>query len=163
MVSTTRDGGWSPPSPRCTVWYMSRIFKVTRHIDAPPARVWEVLHDVARWPEWTPTVDRVERLDDGPLVVGSRARLRQPKLPQAEWEVTEVGVGRAFTWEAHGPGMRSIGRHEVNPDGTGSTVTLSIEQTGPMGAVAALVWRRLTQRYVELEGNLAAVHRALDG
>ena len=41
--------------------------------------------------------------------------------------------------------------HVDAPDGTGSTVTLSIEQAGPMGAVAALVWRRLTQRYIELE------------
>ncbi len=49
--------------------------------------------------------------------------------------------------------MRTIARHEVVPDGTGSTVTLSIEQTGPMGAVAALVWRRLTQRYIELEAE----------
>ena len=32
-------------------------------------------------------------------------------------------------------------------------VTLSIQQTGPMGAVAALVWRRLTQRYIDLEAE----------
>jgi hypothetical protein len=47
--------------------------------------------------------------------------------------------------------MRTIARHEVVPDSTGSTVTLSIEQAGPMGAVAAMVWRRLTQRYIEVE------------
>ena len=98
-----------------------------------------------------PTVDSVERLDDGPLRVGSRAEVRQPRLPKAVWEVTEIVPGRSFTWEATGPGMRTIGRHEVTPDGAGSTVTLSIEQTGPMGAVAALLWRRLTQRYIELE------------
>ena len=49
--------------------------------------------------------------------------------------------------------MRTIARHEVVPDGAGSRVTLSIEQTGPMGAVAARVWRRLTQRYIELEAE----------
>lgn len=110
-----------------------------------------MLFDVAKWPEWTPTIDNVERLDDGPFGVGSRAKVRQPKLPQAQWEVTEVVDGRSFTWEARGPGMRTIARHEVVPDGDGSTVTLSIEQTGPMGAVAAFVWRGLTQRYIELE------------
>ena len=61
--------------------------------------------------------------------------------------------GRSFTWEATGPGMRTIARHEVVPDGDGSRVTLSIEQTGPMGAVAARVWRGLTQRYIELEAE----------
>jgi uncharacterized protein YndB with AHSA1/START domain len=132
---------------------MNRVFTTSRRIDAPPAQVWEVLVDVARWPEWTPTIDSVRRLDDGTFQVGSRAEVRQPRLPKATWAVTELVAGRSFTWEAAGPGMRTIGRHEVVPDGTGSTVTLGIEQTGPMGAVAALVWRRLTQRYIELEAQ----------
>jgi uncharacterized protein YndB with AHSA1/START domain len=132
---------------------MTRLFTTSRHIDAPTGPVWEVLYDVAKWPEWTPTVDSVERLDDGLLGVGSRARIRQPKLPRAVWEVTEVVPGTSFTWEAKGPGMKTIGRHEVVPDDAGSTVRLSIEQTGPMGAVAARVWRKLTQRYIELEAE----------
>jgi len=132
---------------------MTRLFETTRHIDAPAQRVWEALFDVARWPEWTPTIASVRRLDDGPFQVGSRAEVRQPRLPRAVWEVTEVVDGRSFTWEATGPGMRTIARHEVVPDGDGSQVTLSIEQTGPMGAVAALVWRRLTQRYIETEAK----------
>src|SRR6188472_3826369 len=132
---------------------MSPIFETTRHIDAPTQPVWEVLFDVARWPEWTPTIDSVERLDDGSFGVGSRANVRQPKLPRALWEVTEVVDGRSFTWEAKGPGVKTIARHEVVADGNGSKVTLSIEQIGPLGAVAAVVWRRLTQRYIELEAE----------
>jgi uncharacterized protein YndB with AHSA1/START domain len=136
---------------------MKRFFSISRHIDAPPEPVWQVLLDVEHWPAWTPTITGVERLDHGPFGVGSRARVRQPRLPQALWQVTEVVAGRSFTWEATGPGLRTIGRHEVVPDDTGSTVTLSIEQTGPLGAVAALVWHRLTQHYIELEAaGLAA-------
>jgi hypothetical protein len=67
--------------------------------------------------------------------------------------VTEVVAGRSFTWEAKGPGLKTIAGHEVVPDASGSTVTLSIRQTGPMGAVAATIWRRLTQRYIELEAE----------
>ena len=132
---------------------MSRLFETTRHIDSPSQPVWEVLFDVARWPEWTPTIESVERLDHGRFGVGSRARVRQPRLPRAVWEVSEVVDGRSFTWEAKGPGMKTIARHEVLPDAGGSQVTLSIEQTGPMGAVAAVLWRRLTQRYIELEAE----------
>jgi len=132
---------------------MSTIFETTRHIDAPTQSVWEVLFDVARWPEWTPTIDSVGRLDDGPFRVGSRARVRQPKLPRALWEVTEVVEERSFTWVAKGPGMKTIARHEVVSDEGGSKVTLSIEQTGPMGSVAAMILGRLTQRYIELEAE----------
>ena len=132
---------------------MTRFFETTRHIAAPTQSVWEVLFDVARWPEWTPTIDSVGRLDEGPFQVGSRARVRQPKLPRALWEVTEVEDGRSFTWVAKGPGVKTIARHEVVPDASGSKVTLSIEQTGPMGAVAGGMWGRLTQRYIELEAE----------
>ncbi len=132
---------------------MNRSFTTTRHIDAPAAAVFEVLADVARWPEWTPTVDSVEVLDDQPLHQGTRARLRQPKLPTALWEVTDVEPGHGFTWVARGPGMATIATHTVADDAQGSTLTLGIEQTGPMGAVAAAVWGRLTQRYIELEAE----------
>ena len=161
---TDRSGGSAPAvvrllaslfgrEARCTIWYMSRFFETTRHIDAPTQSVWEVLFDVAHWPEWTPTIDSVERLDDGPFHVGSRARVRQPQLPRAVWEVTEVVDGRRFTWVAKGPGMRTVARHEVVADASGSTVTLSIEQTGPLGAVAGMILGRLTQNYIELEAE----------
>jgi uncharacterized protein YndB with AHSA1/START domain len=140
---------------------MKRSFETTRHIDATPQATWEVISDVARWPEWTPTIRSVDRLGDGPFQVGSRVRIRQPRLPRAEWVVTEIVPGRSFTWEAKGPGMRTTARHEVDADPAGSTVTLSIEQSGPMGAVAAIVWRRLTQRYIEVEAESLA-HRVTD-
>lgn len=144
------------PAAACTIRYMKRKFETSRHIDAPVERVWGVLHDVAHWPEWAPTVTSVRPLGEAPLRLGARYALEQPRLPRAVWEVTGLVEGRSFTWEATGPGMRTIGRHEVVADGMGSRVRLSIEQTGPMGAVAALLWRRLTERYVALEAQSLA-------
>ena len=59
-------------------------------VDAPPEVVFAVLSDVERWPEWTPTVTRVERLGNAgaPLALGGRLRIVQPKVPPAEWTVT---------------------------------------------------------------------------
>jgi uncharacterized membrane protein len=132
---------------------MSRVFTTTRSIDAPAAQVWSVLSDVGRWPEWTPTVDSVERLDAGPFGVGSRARVRQPRLAAAVWEVTEWVDGERFTWVSHTPGVTTTGRHEVAAQDGGCRVVLRIEHTGPLSAVASLVWGRLTQRYVETEAQ----------
>ncbi len=133
-----------------------RIIETSRRIPASPERVWDVLVDVARWPEWTPTIKSVKRQDEGPLRVGSRAEVRQPKLPKAVWEVTEVDAGRSFTWQTSQPGVTTVARHRVTPDAAGATVELSIEQTGPLGVVAALVSRRITQRYIDVEAKRLA-------
>ena len=72
-------------------------------VEAPVERVWEVLREVERWPEWAPTVTSVRRLDDRPLAVGSRVRVEQPRIPPTEYVVTELEPSRSFTWVATGP------------------------------------------------------------
>jgi uncharacterized protein YndB with AHSA1/START domain len=136
--------------------------ETSRHIDSGPRRVWDTISDVARWPEWLDTVDSLERLDEGPLRVGSRARIKQPGFPSAVWEVTEMVDGHHFTWEAGAPGLRSIGRHVVVPEAGGARVTLGIEQTGPLAWLAARVWGRRTRDYVEREGRRLAERVAAD-
>ena len=67
-------------------------------IDAPPERVWSIMSDVQRWPEWTPTVNHVERIDGGKLAVGKRAKIFQPKLRPAIWRVTELREEHGSIW-----------------------------------------------------------------
>jgi carbon monoxide dehydrogenase subunit G len=123
-------------------------------IAAPPAAVWAVMSDVERWHEWTPTVTSVRLLDAGPLAVGTRARIVQPKLPTLVWRVTEVEPGRSFRWETRGFGGGAVAWHEVADDGRGGTVaTLGIEQTGWLNALLARWIRPLTERYVTTEAE----------
>jgi uncharacterized membrane protein len=123
-------------------------------VDAPIERVWEVLGDVERWSEWTSTVTSVARLDDGPLRLGSQARIEQPKIPPAEYEVTDLEPGHSFTWVARAPGVRTTARHtlEVLPDGR-TRVTLAVDQGGPVGAVMGRFYRGLTDRYLANEAE----------
>lgn len=121
-------------------------------IDAPSDVVWEVMSDVRRWPEWTDSVTSVEALQDGALQVGARFRVRQPRLPQAVWEVTEVLPGSSFTWVNRSPGLTSTGTHSVQrpAGGGGTTAVLAIEQTGALAFLARLL-TGLTRRYVRME------------
>lgn len=82
-------------------------------IDAPIARVWALTVDLDRLPAITPTVDAIERLDLGPVVVGSRARLRQPGLPPRVWIVEVVDEPHRFAWATRLLGVRMVGIHEL--------------------------------------------------
>ena len=123
-------------------------------VEAAVERVWEVLHEVERWPEWASTVTSVRRLDDGPLAVGSRVRVEQPRIPPTEYEVTEFEPNRSFTWTATAPGVRTTARHRLEQLGAGTTrVTLAVEQAGPLGRVMGRFYRRLTDRYLTAEAE----------
>ncbi len=126
-------------------------FEDSARIDAPTQVVWETYTDVVSWPEWTESVTSVELLDPGPLRVGSRARIRQPRLPVAVWTVTEVVEGRSFTWVAKGPGLRSTATHRVDPDGAGALATARVDQEGPLGGLLGRLTAGLTRRYLALE------------
>jgi uncharacterized membrane protein len=120
-------------------------------IAAPPARVWAVVTDVERWPERIPTVEAAERLDDGPLAVGSQTRLQQPKLPTAVWTVTELTEGSSYTWQSSSPGVTVTASHVVEPHPDGSRLLLAVTVSGLLSGIGWLMTRKLTKQYVETE------------
>jgi uncharacterized membrane protein len=136
---------------------MVAMFEQRIHVDAPAADVWAVMSDVARWPEWTASVRRVQPLDPGrsdsrPLAVGQRFRVEQPKLPTVVWEVTDVRPERAFAWTARAPGVTSVAVHEIEPAaGGGVDVRLAIEQRGALAPLVRVLLGSRTRRYMSME------------
>lgn len=122
-------------------------------VAAPPERVWEVLVDVENWPRWTPSVTSATAVDEGPLRIGSRVRIKQPRLPATTWTVTELSPGESFTWIAAGPGFRTTASHRLRREEAGSVVTLMIDQDGLLGRLIGRVTVGLTNRYLTMEGN----------
>jgi uncharacterized protein YndB with AHSA1/START domain len=121
-------------------------------VAAPPDRVWEVLVDVERWPEWTDSVTSVRSLDPGPLAVGARVEISQPRIPTGTYTVTALDPGSAFTWEQRQPGSTVSAHHECIPlpDG-GTRVELRVVMGGAVGGVVGRLYRKLTERYLAME------------
>jgi ligand-binding SRPBCC domain-containing protein len=121
------------------------------HIDAPPPVVWRVMSEVEAWPEWTSSVTEIVRVDPGPLHVGQRLRIRQPRFPPTVWRLTELVEERRVVWRAGGPGARTTAHHTLSPAGDGTLVRLRLTQQGPLGLLVGTLTSRLTHRYLELE------------
>ena len=128
-------------------------FKTTTDIPAPPNRVWQVMSDVDHWHEWTPSITSVQRLRGAPLEVGTKALVRQPKLPPAWWKVTAIEPGKSFTWVSSAPGLRVVGHHAVTPTAGGTRATLSLQVHGLFSGIFARMTRAITERYLAFEAN----------
>ena len=59
-------------------------------IDAPIEVVWSVFTDVERWPTWASSFTSVE-LIDGPMRLGAKARIRQPRATGLHRKTKEIG------------------------------------------------------------------------
>ena len=129
-------------------------FRQAVEIRMSPPRVWAILLDVEHWPEWTTSVTRVQRMDIGPLTLGSRTRIWQPKLMPAVWQVTSLDQKRRiFAWTTRNFGLKIIGRHHVEAVGAHSRVTLSLHYSGVLGAIMARIYRDLNWDYLSREAN----------
>ena len=129
-------------------------FRYEVEIRVSPARIWPVLLDVERWPEWTTSVTKVQRMEIGPFTLGSRTRIWQPRLMSAVWCVTSLDEpSHNFTWTTRTWGVKIIARHQIIPVKSHSRVILTLTYTGLLGAVFSRVYRDLTWDYLSREGN----------
>ena len=136
-------------------------FSISVDIDAPRERVWAIMSDIERWPEWTASVKRVRQLTPGPMAVGTKAFVRQPRLPPAFWKVVSFEPNECFTWVSSSPGFSITARHSVQSIERGSRATLSLQFAGLLGPALARLTRDLNDRYLALEA--AGLKRRSEG
>jgi hypothetical protein len=95
----------------------------------------------------------VQRIERGPFALGSSARVRQPSLRPAVWQVTEFEDGRNFTWTTRSLGLRMTARHSVEPRGAVCRVILSLELAGFIAPLVLRLYGGLMERYVTTESQ----------
>jgi hypothetical protein len=122
-------------------------------ISAPAAHVWTVFSDVERWPEWTPSVSSVSMIEGaGALAPGVAVRIKQPRMPELTWTVSDIEPGRSWTWVSKSPGVRTTATHEIERiDDRTCRVRQVIEHRGPLAGVVGWLTRARTRRYLEQE------------
>jgi hypothetical protein len=86
-----------------------------------------------------------------PFAVGSKARVRQPKLSPAIWQVSELDPTKNFAWTTHCLGVHITAGHLVEATATGSRVTLSPQFSGLLSPLIARILRGLNEQYLATE------------
>lgn len=47
-------------------------FESSIDINAPPEKVWTLIDKLEQWPQWMPSIKKIERVSKGPLTAGSQ-------------------------------------------------------------------------------------------
>ncbi len=123
-------------------------------IEARPEVVWRAHEEIERWPERLASMERVRRLDEGELRVGSRATIKQPWLPALSYVLTELEQERRVTWEYHELGLHIVATHSLEATATGGTrLTLSLEMSGLPARIGWPLMRGLARRFQRQEAD----------
>ena len=107
--------------------------------------------DVEKWPEWTPSMSSVRRLDSGEMRVGSRVRIKQPRLAPTTMTVTHIEEEKCFTWKTTAPGIEVTATHSIAKKGNRSHVTLSLFFDGIVGGIIGRATKGINERYIAYE------------
>ncbi len=126
-------------------------------IDAPVERVWAHTIDVEALPDLTPTMTAVERLDDGPLAVGSRTRITQPGMRPNVWTVRHLDAPRELIWDTRVATVTIEARHLIEAVGGSTRNTLELRLTGfGSGLLGRLLRTRLVDALAQENAGFAA-------
>jgi uncharacterized protein YndB with AHSA1/START domain len=136
-------------------------YEVTRAIDAPPERVWDVLTDSARYPAWNPAVLRI----DGPIEVGGTLRLVSAASPGRTFtpRVTAMDPPMRMVWSDAMPlGLfRGERTHTPAPrDGGGTDFHMREAFAGPLAPVITRAIPDLTDSFAQFADGLKAAAEA---
>jgi ribosome-associated toxin RatA of RatAB toxin-antitoxin module len=123
-------------------------------INANQETVWKILSDVARWHEWTPTVTKVEVIDQSELKLNHHYKVYQPKLQPAVWTVTVLTPPSSFIWESRMPGMLMIAEHTLKPMNSNQTeLSLKFAFQGWLGEIFGRMYRKISESYLATEAQ----------
>jgi uncharacterized membrane protein len=122
--------------------------KIRRSVDiaAPTERVWSLLEDVRRLPEYSASTDEVEEAPERLTTVGQEyvqvGRLLGVRL-RSRWRVTALEPGRLLSNEGTlAPGVRYCLTQWLEPrPGGGTRLWLEIDYTVPGGALGRFAAR----------------------
>lgn len=120
---------------------------LSRHIDASPEAVWAVLSDGWLYPLWVVGASRMRAVDEGWPAVGTRLHHsvgNWPLLLDDRTEVLEVVEGELLRLRAHAwPGGAAEVLLELEPDGTGTSVTMREDASDGPGVLVPGPMRQL--------------------
>lgn len=108
-------------------------FRSSAEINAPLEIVWTAVNNPEEWPQWVPSIKKVERVSDGLLVVGTQVRVTAKAgiTVKLLMTITEFVPKQRVIMEGKILGTKLIRSYTLEPINNKTRFTASGEVSGP--------------------------------
>jgi len=114
-------------------------FESSVEINAPVKKVWTLVDNLEEWPQWMPSIKKIERVSKGPLTVGSQLSVtaRVSRLTvRLLMTITEFVSERAVVMEGKTLGTKLTRFYALEPVNDKTKVTVGGQVSGILAWLA---------------------------
>ena len=123
-------------------------FSASVEITATPEKTWALVNNIEEWPNWIPSLKKIEKITEGPLGVGSQVLVVAKSLITVNllMTITEFVAGRRVVMEGGVLGVKMTRYYELEPVGQNKA---KLTAGGEVSGLLAFLVRRGGQRLSE--------------
>ncbi len=114
-------------------------FESSIDIDAPTGKIWALIDKLEEWPQWMPSIKKIERLSKGPLTVGSQLSVTA-KVSRITVKllmtITEFVPERTVVLEGKALGTKLTRFYTLEPVNGKTKVTIGGDVSGALALLA---------------------------
>lgn len=134
---------------------MAREYGTSVETSASPEKVWRVWSDMSTWGEWNPNVVTMDW--QGGFASGTTGVMNTKAGQHHKMQLVDVSPGRSFALiTSVVPGTRFRFNCSVEPSGTKTKVSQTVEVGGPLGPImGGMLGPQVSREFGTLLSNLA--------
>jgi carbon monoxide dehydrogenase subunit G len=137
-------------------------FSSSVEIDAPPDRVFALVDNLEDWPQWIPSIKKIEKVTEGPLREGSQIRVtaRSGITVKLLMTITEFVPGQRGVMQGKVLGTKMIRYYTFESVGQRTRLTAGGEVSGLLAFLVRRGGQRLSEEIVQaakkkIEGSIS--------
>jgi len=111
---------------------MKMKFSSSVEIDAPPEKVWALVNELEEWPQWIPSIKKIEKLSEGALGEGSQICVTAKSIITVKFlmTITEFVPGQRAVMQGKVLGTEMTRYYTFEPVNQGTRLTAGGEVSG---------------------------------
>ena len=130
---------------------MKMKFSSSVEIDAPPEKVWALVNDLEEWPQWIPSIKRIEKLSEGALGEGSQVRVTAKSIITVKllMTITEFVPGQRAVMQGKVMGTKMTRYYTFEPVNQRTRLTAGGEVSGLLAFLVRRGGQALSEEIVQ--------------